>query len=92
MKSQDELDVVQPNDTTIIKCSDCKKSLMILYEKEKSGTPLFKIRVDCGCGGSSFQKEIYGVMRFLPADGVQLKDKVDLPGGLIVFKTTRVKK
>lgn len=90
--NETNLDVVTPDDTTVIKCSGCRKPLLILYEKEKSGTPLFKLRVDCQCGDSSFVKEIFGVMRFLPAEGVQLKDKIDLPNGLIVFKTARTKK
>jgi hypothetical protein len=75
---QSEANVVNADEVTKVKCSNCNKELMFLYEKEKSGNPLFKLKVDCCyCSDTSYLKEIYGVMRFLPADGVQLKDSVD---------------
>lgn len=86
-------EVITPDNASIIRCSNCRKSLMTLYEKETSGKLTCKIIVQCPfCNDASFAKEIYGMMRYIPAAGVQLKNKVDEPNDVVRFLTGKAPK
>ena len=90
--SESFLNLVTKDSITEIKCSNCRRNLLLLYEKEKSGTPLYKIKVECPwcVSETSFIKEIFGVMRSVPAEGVQLLDKIE-QNGITLFKTRKAK-
>ena len=85
-----ETETVKIDNCENLKCSNCDKSLFILPKQEKTSEEvLFELTVDCPfCGDKSFEKPLYGPIRYVPADKVLIIDFV-LDGKKAHFKTKR---
>ena len=75
--AETKLTIVKNKNTEDIPCSNCGKVLMKVFEQDKDSSTLYKVVVNCPfCGDKSFEKEVHGIFRALPGEGVLLSDVV----------------
>ena len=91
-KIESTLSIVKPEDTQFVKCSNCNKPLLRLLADKTGAEVLFTVVVDCVyCSDRSWATPIYGTLRYIPADGVQLKNVVNEANNVVHFLTSKVK-
>jgi hypothetical protein len=84
------VEISRANDIEIIECSNCSRELLIIKKQPEKGEKLFSLRVECPfCMDHSYDKPVYEILRHLAVDGVRIKEFVELPNNVQLFKTIK---
>jgi hypothetical protein len=83
--------VIRPNETEFIKCSNCNKDLLQIVNKKISGETFYKMVVQCPfCGDKSWETEVKGKVGIHPCAGVALT-YINEKGILVTYLTEKTK-
>lgn len=67
--------IIRPNETTYIKCSNCSKNLICIAPHKLADKTFYKMVVECPfCGDKSFEYDVKGTVGVRPCEGVGLVD------------------
>ena len=88
---QTKSQIIRPDETSFIRCSNCNKDLVQIVNKKISGEIFYKMVVKCPfCGDKSWEVEIKGKVGVHPCAGVTLTDiKEDLNKVLYLTEKTK---
>jgi hypothetical protein len=70
-------EIIKKTETDSIKCSNCKKELLIVHQSKIFETPLYSIVVQCPfCNDKSYNYEIKGDVKWVVPERVKLVNTV----------------
>ena len=85
------LKIIVEDELDIVRCSNCNKQLMKLFLDKKSGEVLYNIVVECPiCSDRSWNTPVYGPLRYVPAEGITIRNSVTNDDGTVLFLTAKV--